>query len=148
MNPRGSFTPLRVTRLRVKFRSQGVQWPLRENDGIEVETADGSVGALSGEAIRHLIQHHLANAALQAYIVEDLRQQLDHLRWPRQAAGVSGEDLLVAAAHAFAFPGPPHLSRSARRPLDSLPMRGQNPTAHTAMADPVRQDSCPQGRRP
>jgi hypothetical protein len=75
---RGSFQPLHVTRLLVKFRSQGVQWPLRANDGIEVETADLSVGALSGEAIRHLIQHYLATAALQAYVVEDLREQVTH----------------------------------------------------------------------
>ena len=58
--------------LRVIFRDSRFRWLLRAGDGVELWRGMVHLGTLSGDAIRHLVEHHLATAALQAAIQEDL----------------------------------------------------------------------------
>ena len=58
--------------LRVIFQDSGFRWLLRARDGVELWRGMVHLGTLSGDAIRHLVEHHLATAALQAAIERDL----------------------------------------------------------------------------
>lgn len=52
--------------LHIVFRHQGFKWPLRDDDTIQVWT-DGHelVTTVPARVIRHLVELHLANAAVQ-----------------------------------------------------------------------------------
>lgn len=58
--------------LRVIFSDSRFRWLLRGSDGIELWRGMAHLGTLSGDAIRHLVEHHLATAALQNAIHEEL----------------------------------------------------------------------------
>ena len=61
----------RHVELRVAFRS-GLRWPLRENDSIEVWRGNELLGSLSGETVRHLIQHHITEFEVHKEISRDM----------------------------------------------------------------------------
>lgn len=58
--------------LRVRFQDRGVRWPLRDGDTLEVWIRGDLVGVVSGATVRHLLEHHLATATLQAHIQTEL----------------------------------------------------------------------------
>src|SRR3990167_10619009 len=62
--------------LHVHFRAQGVRWPLRSSDIVEVWDGQTQVGAVSGETIRRLLEQHLATAALQAVVATEMNSRL------------------------------------------------------------------------
>ena len=72
-----SFVLPRHVEIRVAFRS-GWRWPLRETDSVEVWRGNELLGSLSGETVRHLIQHHMADYELQREVHRDMTR-LDHV---------------------------------------------------------------------
>jgi hypothetical protein len=64
-------------RLKVAFLGIGFRWPLRAEDTIEIWSDDHEcVGTMSGGAMIMMVQHHVATAALQAAITQDIRRPL------------------------------------------------------------------------
>jgi len=61
--------------LHVNFRGHGLRWPLKDDYEVEVWTTGHELLAtLPGRVIRHLVEHHLAGAALQGEIVSRVRK--------------------------------------------------------------------------
>lgn len=60
--------------LHVVFRSQGIKWPLRDWDRIEVRDAGTHVlyFEITGELLKTLLRHHLDGLAVQALMKERL----------------------------------------------------------------------------
>lgn len=61
----------RALEIRVAFRD-GWRWPIRDTDIIEVWRGQEHVGSLSGETVRHLIQHHMTGFEVQRAISDEL----------------------------------------------------------------------------
>jgi hypothetical protein len=62
--------------LHVHFRNQGLKWPLRDEDDVQVWTLGHVLMAtLSGRLIRQLVELHLAGAAVQAEVGVALRRR-------------------------------------------------------------------------
>lgn len=59
--------------LRVKFVGSGWRWLLTAGDAVEVWQGAELLGSISGASVRALLEHHLATAALQATIAQELR---------------------------------------------------------------------------
>lgn len=59
-------------RLWCRFRSQGVQWPLRAGDEIEIRDESGldTIGVLEAELVIDLIAHYLYGVRLQRIVTE------------------------------------------------------------------------------
>lgn len=58
-----------MVHLVIAYTERGFQWPLKDHYPVYVYTADHHLLAeVSGEFIRHLIEHHLNLAALQTEI--------------------------------------------------------------------------------
>jgi hypothetical protein len=61
--------------LHICFRAQGFKWPLRDDDDVQVWTAGHElVATLPARVIRHLVELHLAGAAMQDEIGGLLRR--------------------------------------------------------------------------
>lgn len=67
--------------LHVIFRSQGIKWPLRDHDKVEVWDAQSHVlyFTITGELLKTLLRHHLDALAVQAL----MRNQLDATYAPK-----------------------------------------------------------------
>ena len=61
--------------LHICFRAQGFRWPLRDDDDVQVWTASHQlVATLPARVVRHLVELHLAGAAMQHEIGDLLRR--------------------------------------------------------------------------
>jgi hypothetical protein len=58
--------------LRIHFRAHGFRWPLADIDVVELWQGLDYRGQLSGRAIRSLVEHHVAAAALTETIHREL----------------------------------------------------------------------------
>lgn len=58
-----------------RFRSQGMQWPLRPGDTVEVRRDGVSVGELPAEFVIDLIAHHLYGLRLQEQFRDGVRAE-------------------------------------------------------------------------
>jgi hypothetical protein len=67
--------------LHICFGNRGFKWPLRDEDAVQVWTADHNmIATLPGRVLRHLVELHLAGAAMQDEIGGLLRRPLGRLR--------------------------------------------------------------------
>jgi hypothetical protein len=63
--------------LHICFGDRGFKWPLRDEDAVQVWTVDHNlVATLPGRVLRHLVELHLAGAAMQDEIGGLLRRPL------------------------------------------------------------------------
>jgi hypothetical protein len=60
--------------IRVSFRNR-FRWPLHDEDAVEVWRGNEQLGEISGETMRHLVQHHMAGYELQRRVSEELDHQ-------------------------------------------------------------------------
>lgn len=60
------------------FRAHGLRLPLRDDVSVELwsQGRNHCIGAVNGETLRFLVQHHLAQAALQTALAQDLEHEL------------------------------------------------------------------------
>jgi len=63
--------------LRVAFRGQGLRWPLREGDTLEVWRGEDYCGEIPGRLVLELVGHHIAAAELVAALVGALEAPTD-----------------------------------------------------------------------
>ena len=80
MAARRTFSALVLTRLelRIFFRSQGVRWPLRPSDDVEVWDGDALLGYVTGDTLASLLKHHMLTALMQANISRQMAQPRRH----------------------------------------------------------------------
>lgn len=58
---------MRIT-VRIRFRSQGTSWPLREGDVLEIRHDLDEIAELPAEVVLELLGHHLRGLELQRLI--------------------------------------------------------------------------------
>lgn len=68
---------LRVLALHVDFRAQGVRWPLRDDDRVEVwdDRTHVLLFTMRGELLKALLRHHLDALTLQAVLRQDVERK-------------------------------------------------------------------------